>query len=77
MPNPFDPGTAKAGERVTDQELKVIYLIAQGFSSQEVADRLVIGKRTVDFHLANLYRKLEVNNRVQAINRLKARGELP
>ena len=76
MGNPYDPGDAKAGEAVTHAELKVIELIARGHSSQEVADRLAVSKRTVDFHLANLYRKIQCHNRVQAINIMKARGEL-
>ncbi len=53
--------------RLTPTEIRVLSLIAQGCSSQEAADRLVVSKRTVDFHLANVYQKLQVRNRVQAI----------
>ncbi|MEK7170720.1 MAG: helix-turn-helix transcriptional regulator [Patescibacteria group bacterium] len=52
---------------LTTGEVKVLTLIAQGRSSQEAADRMVVSKRTIDFHLANIYRKLDVSNRVQAL----------
>lgn len=52
--------------RLTKREIEVLSLIAEGKSSQEAADVLFVSKRTVDFHLANIYDKLEVNNRVQA-----------
>ncbi|MFN3691238.1 MAG: LuxR C-terminal-related transcriptional regulator, partial [Fimbriimonadales bacterium] len=44
--------------RLTKREIEVLSLIAQGRSSQEVADALFVSKRTVDFHLANIYEKL-------------------
>lgn len=55
------------GVRLTPTEAKVLSLVAEGHTSKEVADRLVISKRTVDFHLANIYDKLQVSNRVQAL----------
>lgn len=52
--------------KLSQREIEVLSLIAQGHSSQEAADVLFVSKRTVDFHLANVYDKLQVNNRVQA-----------
>ncbi|MFY7882043.1 MAG: helix-turn-helix domain-containing protein, partial [Fimbriimonas sp.] len=52
--------------RITRREKEVLRLIAQGYSSQKVADALCISKRTVDFHIANIYGKLDLQNRVQA-----------
>lgn len=51
---------------LTPTETKVLELISEGLSSQEAAEKLEISKRTVDFHLANIYDKLQVKNRIQA-----------
>lgn len=53
--------------KLTIRERAILVLIAQGFASKEVADKLFISKRTVDFHLANVYDKLTVCNRMQAV----------
>ena len=50
----------------TKREIEVLTHVIQGKSSREVADALFVSKRTVDFHLANVYDKLHVSNRVQA-----------
>lgn len=63
--------------RLTKREIEVLSLIAQGLSSKEVADALFVSKRTVDFHLANIYDKLQVNNRVQAFRMATRLGLIP
>lgn len=68
---------APRGVRLTPTEVKVLSLIAQGHSSKEAADKLVVSKRTVDFHLANIYDKLQVNNRVQALRMATRLGLIP
>lgn len=65
------------GDWITRREAEVLGLIAQGLSSMDVADSLFLSKRTVDFHLANVYEKLGVANRVQAILAAESRGMLP
>ena len=55
--------------KLTKREIEVLSLVIEGKSSKEVADLLYVSKRTVDFHLANIYDKLEVTNRVQAFRR--------
>ena len=62
--------------RLTDREIEVLALVSAGNASKNVAVMLGISKRTVDFHLANVYTKLDANNRVQAINNAKAKGYL-
>jgi len=76
------PSTARSemghrGVRLTPTEVKVLSLIAQGHSSKEAAELLVVSKRTVDFHLANIYDKLQVNNRVQALRMATRLGLIP
>ena len=61
-------------EILTDREVQVLALILEGRSSKEVAQSLYLSKRTVDFHLARVYEKLNVTNRVQAIRRATELG---
>lgn len=63
--------------RLSKREVEVLGLIAQGNSSKEAADSLYVSKRTVDFHLANIYDKLQVNNRVQAFRAAVRLGLIP
>lgn len=53
-------------EELTEREMEVLQLIAQGKSNQEVADELFIGVKTVKYHLTNLFSKLGVEDRTQA-----------
>lgn len=60
--------------QLTDREIEVLKLILEGKSSKEVAAILCCSKRTVDFHLARIYQKLAVSNRVQAMRRVAMLG---
>lgn len=57
---------------LTERERQVLRLVAEGLKNQEIADRLVITRGTVRIHVNNIYRKLDVNNRVQAVARGRA-----
>ncbi|MFC4056741.1 AAA family ATPase [Planomonospora corallina] len=50
---------------LTPAELRVVELVRQGMSSQEVAERLCLSKRTIDTHLGRIYRKLGIRGRHQ------------
>lgn len=52
---------------LTDRELEVLRLMAEGLSNQEIAERLVISLGTVKFHVGNIFNKLGVNSRVAAV----------
>ena len=65
------------GVKLTKREIEVLTHVIQGKSSREVADTLFVSKRTVDFHLANVYDKLHVSNRVQAFRRATRLGLIP
>lgn len=53
--------------RLTKRENEILVQIADGLSNQEIADRLFISEYTVKTHVSNLFRKIGVNDRVQAI----------
>lgn len=62
---------------LTQQERVILCLVAAGYSRKEVAVKLFVSINTVKTHLQNIYRKLEVNTRTQAIGRAHALGLLP
>ena len=66
--------TAQSGnivEQLTMREQEILDMIAQGLSNREIADELVITIGTVKWHVNQLYKKLGVRNRVQAIVRAR------
>jgi DNA-binding CsgD family transcriptional regulator len=56
-------------EPLSSRELEVLRLINQGFSNAEIAAQLSVAQSTVKTHINNIYGKLEVQTRVQAIKR--------
>lgn len=70
-------GEDQQAVKLTKREIEVLTHVIQGKSSREVAEVLFVSKRTVDFHLANVYDKLHVSNRVQAFRRATRLGLIP
>ena len=62
--------------RLTERELGVLRLIESGASNKEIADQLSLSIHTVKFHIGNLYVKLGVRTRTQAIRTAGANGLL-
>ena len=54
-------------EPLSEREMQVLQLIADGLSNQNIADDLVIATGTVKTHISKIYGKLEVRSRTQAI----------
>ncbi|WP_270087624.1 LuxR C-terminal-related transcriptional regulator [Sphingobacterium sp. SYP-B4668] len=69
---PTDPDrniieTLKSNYQLTERETDVLLGIWEGLSNQSLADKLFISLNTVKYHVSNLYLKLEVKNRTQAV----------
>ena len=63
-------------EPLSERELEVLGLLAERLSDKEIAERLRISPLTVRRHSVNLYQKLHVNSRRQAVIRAQALGLL-
>jgi DNA-binding NarL/FixJ family response regulator len=59
---------------LTPRELEVLRLITQGLRNREIAHKLVISEKTVGNHVSNIFTKLQVADRVQAIIRVREAG---
>jgi LuxR family maltose regulon positive regulatory protein len=58
-------------EPLSERELEVLRRVAAGYSNQEIAQELVVAVSTVKKHIGNIYGKLEVGNRTQAVARAR------
>ncbi|MBI9046055.1 MAG: hypothetical protein JEZ06_16300 [Anaerolineaceae bacterium] len=64
-------------EPLSNRELEVLQLITEGHSNQEIADILYLSLHTVKGHARNIFSKLGVKNRLQAVAKGKTLGILP
>jgi NarL family two-component system response regulator LiaR len=60
------PTPAAPKHDLTDRELEVLRLIAQGKSNKEIAEELVLSEKTVKTHVSNILQKLHLSDRTQA-----------
>jgi LuxR family maltose regulon positive regulatory protein len=69
---------AKAGRQpLSERENEMLRYLAGGVSNKEIAQRLFVSENTIKFHLKNIYSKLCVANRLQAINAARQLGFIP
>ena len=61
-------------ETLTAREQDVLQLLARGLRNKEIAARLSVSERTVNFHLANIYQKLNVSGRTEALSKALEQG---
>lgn len=57
--------------KISKRELEVLHLMAEGKSNQEIADELFVSLPTIKTHAANLFEKLDVKRRTQAVETAK------
>jgi len=59
-------------EPLSNRERDILILISEGLTNKAIADRLYISLSTVKWHTSNIYGKLEVQNRTEAVAKAKA-----
>lgn len=64
-------------EHLTEREMEVLAVLATGARNREIADRLSVTEKTVKYHLGQLYAKLDVTGRAEAVTRARALGLVP
>lgn len=57
----------KANTSLSDREVEILVLVADGLTNQEISQKLEISKRTVDNHISNILTKTGTENRVELI----------
>jgi LuxR family maltose regulon positive regulatory protein len=63
-------------EPLSERELEILEIIAEGLTNPEIASRLCLSPNTVKAHAHNIYGKLDVRNRTQAVSRARVLGLL-
>ncbi|QGQ99618.1 hypothetical protein EHS13_34520 [Paenibacillus psychroresistens] len=70
------PELATSKLKLTEQESRILKQIEQGLSNKQIAEQVFITAETVKSHIKKIYKKLEVNNRVQAVQAAKEQNLL-
>ena len=63
-----------ASELLSDREVEVLQQIAKGSANKNIAGALSISESTVKSHVANIFQKLDVNHRTEAVTEALQRG---
>lgn len=58
-------------DAITRREAEILYFMSQGKSNKEIAGCLYISAQTVQKHQKNIYRKLDVHNKIEALNKTR------
>jgi DNA-binding NarL/FixJ family response regulator len=75
-------GSADRGKQLSSREAQVLALVAEGLTNGQIAERLELSVHSIKFHLAAVFRKLDVSNRTEAAAMFfragsRAHGEQP
>lgn len=68
--------TRGAGKHLSDRELEVIRLLANGLSNKQIATSLFVTESTIKFHIQNVCKKLNVHSRTEIVHRATVAGLL-
>ncbi len=71
---PAAPAAAELVEQLSEREVEVLRMVAGGMSNAEIAQKLYLSPNTLKAHTQNIYSKLDVHSRVQAVNRARELG---
>ena len=61
----------ESAQQVTRKEKEVLHFLSKGITYKQIADRMGISHETVKMHLKNIYRKLKVQNKIEALKKVK------
>lgn len=67
-------GVLRGAQELTKREIEVLALLAQGLNRNDIAQRLIVSPATVKAHLQSIYRKLEADGKVSALNIARRNG---
>ena len=73
---PTERAPKNCKDRLSDREREILKMVALGHTSSEIASRLSISYQTVNTHIRNIYQKIQVKNRAQAVMWASDRGLL-
>jgi len=71
-----DRATAAREAGLTERELEILRAVGEGRSNREIGKQLWLAEQTVKFHLTNIYRKLGVSSRTEAVHWAYGHGVL-
>jgi len=66
-----EPAPSEAAETLSPRQREILELVANGYANKEIADKLSLSLGTVTWYLNEIYKKLHVQSRVQAVNKLR------
>jgi DNA-binding CsgD family transcriptional regulator len=75
-PSPGARFIASGRSDLSEREVEIVELVATGLTNQEIADQLMISKRTVDNHVSNIFTKTGSKNRVALLNWAMDHGKI-
>ena len=70
----LEGGRAEPDDPLSPRELEVVKLIAEAFTNRQIAETLRVSEKTVESHRANLFRKLDMRDRVEIVRYAIRRG---
>lgn len=62
--------------QLTEHEIRILRLVSHGLTNKEIADFLKVKERTVEFHLSQIFQRLEVSSRTAAVLKAERLGLL-
>ena len=76
LDEPLPPTNSPLDEPLTNREIEILSLLEQRLRNKEIAEKLFISPETVKRHTINIYGKLNVHNRREAVDKANALGIL-
>jgi NarL family two-component system response regulator LiaR len=71
-----ESGESAQAQDLSEREMEILKLAGRGMSNQDIAEKLFLSRRTVQAHLANIFRKIDVGSRTEAILEALRKGWL-